>query len=126
MQVYIYKANIYCEDCTFDIDKDVSQRLIADTGDSNNFPQGPYANGGGESDTPQHCATCGLFLENPLTSNGYDYVKQAIHDLASVRHKVTTAELLEYLLTDYYLADMGGDGPVVEQWAHFYNLPLEE
>ena len=116
MQVYIYKANIYCEDCAFDhdsclyikwfgetqatIEKDVSQRLIADTGDSDNFPQGPYANGGGESDTPQHCATCGLFLENPLTSNGYDYVKQAIHDLASVRHKVTTAELLEYLLTE--------------------------
>jgi hypothetical protein len=36
------------------------------TYDSDKFPKGPLADGGGESDCPQHCDTCGVFLENPL------------------------------------------------------------
>jgi hypothetical protein len=30
--------------------------------DSDDLPKGPYAQGGGEADTPQHCEGCGQFL----------------------------------------------------------------
>lgn len=42
--------------------------------DTDTFPAGPFADGGGESDSPQHCADCGLFLENDLTEDGLAYV----------------------------------------------------
>jgi hypothetical protein len=48
--------------------------------DSDEYPKGPYPNGGGESDSPQHCADCREFLENPLTSDGYDYVRENQND----------------------------------------------
>jgi hypothetical protein len=38
--------------------------------DSDDLPKGPYADGGGEADTPQHCDDCRRFLENPLTGDG--------------------------------------------------------
>jgi hypothetical protein len=44
--------------------------------DSDEYPKGPYPDGGGEADTPQHCDHCHCFLENPLTSDGYDYVRE--------------------------------------------------
>ncbi len=46
--------------------------------DSGEYPCGPYADGGGESDTPSHCGGCQEFLENPLTADGYQYVRE--HD----------------------------------------------
>lgn len=44
--------------------------------DSDDFPKGPYPEGGGEADTPQHCDSCHEFLENPLTSDGMAYVRE--------------------------------------------------
>ncbi|KKL11925.1 hypothetical protein LCGC14_2540860, partial [marine sediment metagenome] len=38
----------------------------------------PYLDGGGEADTPQHCDHCSVFLENPLTGDGYAYVIEAL------------------------------------------------
>jgi hypothetical protein len=46
--------------------------------DSDDYPKGPYPNGGGEADTPQHCDSCSVFLENPLTEDGRDYVRGAL------------------------------------------------
>ena len=43
------------------------------------------ANGGGESDTPQHCDDCDVFLENPLTDDGNEYVRELY---AEARDKV--------------------------------------
>ena len=42
--------------------------------DSDAYPKGPYWSGDSYSDTPDHCGTCGLFLENPLTPDGYRYI----------------------------------------------------
>lgn len=83
MDVYIYAADIYCEDCG----RAIRERIISEGNapadyddetsyDSDEFPKGPFSDGGGESDCPQHCASCGVFLENPLTSDGYDYVRE--------------------------------------------------
>ncbi len=46
--------------------------------DSDAFPKGPYPDGGGEADTPKHCAVTGEALENPLTADGYAYVREAV------------------------------------------------
>lgn len=45
------------------------------TYDSGEYPKGPYGDGGGESDSPQHCGACHEFLENSLTSDGAEYVR---------------------------------------------------
>ena len=84
MDIYIYRADCLCSDCG-----EIKRAELAAQGkapedvgnestyDSDDFPIGPYANGGGEADTPQHCGTCGVFLENPLTPDGSAYVKRA-------------------------------------------------
>lgn len=48
--------------------------------DSSEYPKGPYPDGGGEADSPQHCGGCGLFLENPLTEDGWRYVRNSAED----------------------------------------------
>lgn len=48
--------------------------------DSDDYPKGPYSNGGGKADFPKHCDSCGRFLENPLTPFGVKYVKEAHSD----------------------------------------------
>jgi hypothetical protein len=94
MDAYIYNADIYCDDCTHDIMAGIMRGT--DTGDSSDYPQGPFDNGGGEADCPQHCGACGVFLENPLTADGYDYVREA-------------------------LADGTGDSDVLAEWRAFYD-----
>lgn len=61
--------------------------------DSDEYPKGPYPDGGGESDSPWHCGAgsdclnaielsdgtkVGAWLENELTTDGVDYVREAI------------------------------------------------
>lgn len=76
MVAYIYRAALICSDCAKSEIGFNERNNLADSGDSDTYPQGPYSNGGGEADMPQHCDKCGVFLENPLTSEGYDYIKQ--------------------------------------------------
>jgi hypothetical protein len=80
MNVYIFNADVFCADCAADIIDECRERGIDDDGDSNTYPQGPFPNGGGEADCPQHCGSCGAFLQNALTSEGDDYVLSAIAD----------------------------------------------
>jgi hypothetical protein len=77
-------------------------RGIADDGDSNEYPQGPYPNGGGEADSPQHCGSCHAFLENPLTGDGNDYVLSYIADDPERENAVTNEwrEYYDYLEID--------------------------
>lgn len=76
MDAHIYKAALYCNDCI----EAVKDRLNGHDlrGDSDQWPQGPYNNGGGEADCPQHCADCGVHLENDLTDDGRAYVRKAL------------------------------------------------
>ena len=80
MNAYIFNADIYCTDCANEMIDECRERGIDDDGDSNTYPQGPFPNGGGEADCPQHCGSCHAFLENPLTGDGDDYVLSAIAD----------------------------------------------
>ena len=90
---YIYQADLICEDCGNKIIEQLEKKGVEDTGDSDDFPQGPHSDGGGESDSPQHCgigsgcvnkihipggATIGMPLGNPLTSDGVKYLRDSV------------------------------------------------
>jgi hypothetical protein len=76
--------------------------------DSHDLPKGPYADGGGEADAPQHCDGCGQFLQNPLTGDGRTYVEGAIHRC------ITTRTL-----------SAATNNAVVVDWAEFYQDQLD-
>jgi len=73
METYIYQCDIYCEKCGEIIKKSLPGKPSNESGD---YPQGPYEVS--EADYPQHCADCGLFLENPLTEDGENYVREYV------------------------------------------------
>src|SRR5262245_39730866 len=108
MKVYMYQADLYCEECGEGLKERIwgahdLQILLGEdfdpndetTWDSDEYPKGPYLEGGGESDSPCHCGShgdccnaitlengskVGAFLENPLTTHGLDYVQNAIQE----------------------------------------------
>jgi hypothetical protein len=80
MNAYVYRADLHCEDCARDIMARLPKPADVDNEasfDSDDYPKGPYSEGDGESDTPSHCGSCGLFLQNPLTDDGRQYVMGA-------------------------------------------------
>lgn len=84
MDAYIYAADIYCDHCGEGIKRDLTAagKAPADVSDessydSDQFPKGPYADGGGEADSPQHCGNCGVMLGNDVTPDGSAYIKAA-------------------------------------------------
>ena len=118
MNIYIYTADLYCKQCgealqEFLIYKGLAQRDYESSYNSDQFPKGPYPDSGGESDSPQHCAAedgcinaielsdgteIGVWLENGLTEEGVEYVREAIR----------------------------AGGEVAELWADFYSDQLGE
>ena len=118
MNVYIYAADIYCEDCGDNI-----RAILLRNGcefdpadetsyDSDDFPKGPYPNGGGFANCPQHCGNgpecinaeelfdgskIGVWLENELSIEGREYVKEAIQEGGEV------AKLWAKYYSDYNL-----------------------
>lgn len=79
MDVYIFQADIYCDDCGRDIQAGLEKAVPLDErDDSDRYPQGPYGDGGGEADCPQHCGACRTFLYNPLTGDGEKYVVEKV------------------------------------------------
>ncbi|GAF74579.1 unnamed protein product [marine sediment metagenome] len=115
MDVYIYAADIYCKQCGEAIRERITREGTAPADlddevsyDSDEFPKGPYSDGGGEADCPQHCGSgpdclnaielddgskVGAWLENELTTDGVEYVREAIREGGEVAE----------LWADYYL-----------------------
>ncbi len=77
MEGYIFEAAFWCQECTTEIKLDL-EPIAEDDRDSSVWPQGPYDMAREESDSPDHCDRCQKFLENPLTSDGEAYVKEAL------------------------------------------------
>lgn len=80
MNVYVFQAALLCEACGEAARADTPTPAGYDADcesswDSDDYPKGPYSDGGGEADCPQHCDHCNTFLENPLTSDGEEYVR---------------------------------------------------
>lgn len=94
MDAYVFQAAMLCADCgkaTRDQLRATTKELHpgfdeADeyTYDSDYFPKGPYSDGGGEADSPNHCDHCGVFLHNPLTREGVAYVKEQLSEVEDV------------------------------------------
>jgi hypothetical protein len=96
MDVYLFHAAFLCDDCGETVIKE-QMHNIEDTGDSDDYPQGPYPDGGGEADSPHHCDHCGEFLENPLTTDGIEYVKDSIKSAPSNAASVIWANYYDYI-----------------------------
>jgi len=114
MTAYMYQAALVCSDCAERIKRRVDRQLrdgtytgrqdrfgLVDVEDSDVLPQGPYPDGGGESDSPAHCDVCQVFLENPLTTDGCAYVREA-------------------------LRERKGNSEVLDTWAAFYGLEPQD
>lgn len=87
---YIYQTDVYCEDCGSAIRANLKSQGKAPEDeldhysyDSDDYPKDAPVERE-ESDVPQHCAKCGEFLHNPLTSEGYCYVAQALAELPAL------------------------------------------
>ena len=83
MRTYVYQAGLYCERCGEAIRAELTEAGKSPKNpndetsyDSDSFPKGPYD--ASESDTPDYCERCRLFLENPLTCDGVRYVREAL------------------------------------------------
>lgn len=108
--VYIYNAAFLCEACgealMSQLDKEGKKPAnVKDESsfDSDQYPKGPFDDGGGESDSPNHCDACREFLENPLTDDGYEYIRQL---------------LLEHQSSGR------GDAKVLLEWAKYYDIQI--
>jgi hypothetical protein len=115
MNVYIYAADLWCEECGAKICEDLSAKGEApedpedeSSYDSDDYPKGPTDEG--ESDTPSHCAGCGCFLESLLTSDGARYVREAI-ERAIVEGRADSVALTQW--APYY-----GIEPCAKPCAH--------
>lgn len=85
MNFYIYQGDEFCEDCGRDIcdalrfaRKTPINPSDESTYDSDDYPKGPYPTEFNKADTPQYCDSCHGFLENPLTEEGYQFVKDCL------------------------------------------------
>jgi hypothetical protein len=107
MYAYVYQAALYCAACGEKL-KDfpsIAAEIRHAPEDSDSYPQGPYSDGGGEADSPQHCDGCGVFLENPLTGDGTRYVNEKLTEHAR---------------------NGSGNKTVLETWAKYYNAQAFE
>lgn len=85
MDVFIFQAALICSTCgtLYKQGTDKPEHVNESdesSYDSDDWPKGPYSDGGGEADSPQHCDHCGDFLDNPLTGDGETYVRDAFRE----------------------------------------------
>lgn len=92
MRCFTYQAGLLCEMCGNLQAAMLDQEHKPDTGDSDDYPQGPFQVS--EADAPQHCEACGVFLENPLTNEGRAYLA--------------------------HLSLGGRESPALDEWLGFY------
>jgi len=101
---YIYAADIYCDDCGREICRRIRAegKAPADPVDERSYDSGDYpkyVDGSDEADSPQHCGSgpdcinayefadgvkVGVWLENDLTTDGINYVIEAVREGGAV------------------------------------------
>lgn len=107
MDAFVYQSDLYCAECASQITQGRNALTWPQTmkDDSEYLPQGPYSDGGGEADCPQHCGACGGFLENPLTREGYAYVRDYLERGTGKPESYDQAVLSTW--RDFYASDAG-------------------
>lgn len=133
MKAFVYQAALLCET------HGIAQRIHLDAAfkesgaepvnaadkssfDSDRYPKGPYPQGGGEADTPQHCDQCGVFLENPLTDDGTAYVMDALNRILPEGQEPGDDESWSELADriEALGSTPKGNGPTVAEWIRLY------
>jgi hypothetical protein len=129
---YAYRGDLYCSDCGDKIAGDLRRKGVEDDGDSNTFPQGPYPDGGGASDSAHFCgggARCsnavavtprnkvGCPLANPLTADGARAVRAGVaEDLMSQKK---FSRLVGRLLRRVWLDTPSSELVQLPAWTNF-------
>jgi len=114
---YAFQAALICEDCAGVVSAQLTRRGVEDDGDSGTFPQGPYEDGGGESDSAGICdrgRNCvnavkvsghriGCPLGNPLTTYGAEsLLESVVRDMVSrKKYSRMVGRLLRRIWGDY-------------------------
>jgi hypothetical protein len=111
---YIYKADVYCDDCGNAIRAELKaegkapeDELDHYSYDSDDYPKDADVEND-ESDCPQHCAGCGEFLHNPLTSDGYEYVQEKLNEF-----KDSVKTIAKFANSNH---------PALAEWASWYGF----
>ena len=101
MKIYQYDGDLYCRPCGEGIAATLPKpdEWEREHPDSLSYPVA-YDSGEGESDTPDHCGQCQLFLERNLTDEGRQYVQ-------------------------YYVDTLDSDTDITELWGEFYGIERE-
>jgi hypothetical protein len=97
---YIFRSSLLCDDCARRESDFLDSKGISDEGNPDEYPQGPYGDGGGEADSAQFCGQgrhclspavvfghkVGCPLRNSLTRTGVTSLFEIVkHDLVSPR-----------------------------------------
>lgn len=99
--MYVYNADLYCDDCGEGIAQYLFERGAEDTGDSDDYPQASIES---ESDAPNHCA-CGADCHNAVDLTAYGLTED---DLRNGAPRFIGAWIVEDLTEDgrAYLTEM--------------------
>lgn len=115
MKCYIYAADVYCEACGKDIRSALKSAKKAppkpedeNTYDSDDYPKGPFPVE--PSDTPQHCGS-GVVCLSPTVIEGENYRKFLENSL--------TEDGVQYVKDQLARAN---PGPVAKYWGEFYKI----
>ena len=73
---WAYDADLHCDDCA----RKAGMHVDGAVDGAGEAPSPVLTDEQARADTPQHCGTCGTFLENPLTDEGVAYVIEALDD----------------------------------------------
>lgn len=102
-ECFIYKDKFYCLICCLKIQKEIDwiPDNVNDFSSYGNdeYPHGPFVNGGGPADGPRHCRGCSAHLKNPLTELGQKAVENTV---------------------ELYYKTGEGDKVKIEIWREFY------
>ena len=101
-EVYMFQGALLCENCGLDVQDNLRKKGKApededdeESFDSDDFPKGPFGDGGGEADTIHHCdsneeclnaiklpcgSKIGAWLGNSLTSEGDEWLAKSIRE----------------------------------------------
>jgi len=105
VKIYMWNADLYCKPCGEAIAATLPEptEWEHEHSDSNDYPV-EYDSSEGESDTPDHCGECNLFLERNLTEDGVRYVRELASD---------------------YIESSNELSETVQQWVDFYDIEVE-
>jgi hypothetical protein len=122
IDAYVYAADLFCEDCGRAIQK--GMKKTSDNEDD--YPQGPYPDGGGEADGPEHCGNhdrclnamefagtkVGVWLGNPLTTDGVEALKEMLSNPNANTYQLALHDFWGRVYSDY----LEGWEPPPEEW----------